>query len=230
MNELSFCGLKRGEPLYTKNRHARFAGLLCAALTLGHAATAMAEKADRDKPVNIEADRLTVDDNRQVSVFEGRVVITQGTMQLRADRVVVRQDSDGFQFGTATGNLATFRQKREGVDEWVDGEAERIEYDGKKEFVEFFQRAKLRRDLDETRGNYIAYDAKTEFFRVQSAKDASPTAASQQNARVRAIIQPKAKDNPAAPASSVGVKPAGSAPASPIGLKPAPGIANPQPE
>jgi lipopolysaccharide export system protein LptA len=216
--------------LYAKTRHARLAGLLCAALTLGHAATVVAEKADRDKPVNIEADRLTVDDNRQVSVFEGRVVITQGTMQLRADRVVVRQDSDGFQFGIATGNLATFRQKREGVDEWVDGEAERIEYDGKKEFVEFFQRAKLRRDLDETRGNYIAYDAKTEFFRVQSAKDASPTAASQQNARVRAIIQPKAKDNPAAPASSVGAKPAAAAPASSIGLKPAPGIANPRPE
>ncbi len=223
--------------MYAKTRHVRVAGvagLLCAALAFGHAATVMAEKADRDKPVNIEADRLTVDDNRQVSVFEGRVVVTQGTMQLRADRVVVRQDGDGFQFGTATGNLATFRQKREGVDEWVDGEAERIEYDGKKEFVEFFQRAKLRRDLDETRGNYIAYDAKTEFFRVQSAKDVSPAAANQQNAqqnaRVRAIIQPKAKDNPAAPASSVSAKPAAATPAPSIGLKTAPGIANPRPE
>jgi lipopolysaccharide export system protein LptA len=190
-------------------------------LALWHAGPATAEKADKDKPVNVEADRLTVDDNRQVSVFEGRVVVTQGTMQIRGDRVVVRQDADGFQFGTATGNLATFRQKREGVDEWVDGEAERIEYDGKKEFVEFFNRAKLRRDLDETRGNYIAYDSKTEFFRVQSAKDV-PVAGNtaQQGARVRAVLQPKGKDKPAAPA----------APVSPANLKPATGIANPRQE
>jgi lipopolysaccharide export system protein LptA len=182
----------------------------------------MAEKADRDKPVNVEADRLTVDDNRQVSVFEGRVVVTQGTMQIRGDRVVVRQDSEGFQFGTATGNLATFRQKREGVEEWVDGEAERIEYDGKREFVEFFTRAKLRRELDESRGNYISYDTKTEFFRVQSAKEAPPAGNNTpQNARVRAVLQPKGKDKP--PASPVPAP-------SPANLKPATGIANPRPE
>jgi lipopolysaccharide export system protein LptA len=140
-------------------------------------------------------------------------------MQIRGDRVVVRQDAEGFQFGTATGTLATFRQKREGVEEWVDGEAERIEYDGKKEFVEFFNRAKLRRDLDESRGNYISYDTKTEFFRVQSAKDAPVVTGAPQNARVRAVIQPKSKDKPAAPA-----------PASPVNLKPAPGISNPRPE
>jgi lipopolysaccharide export system protein LptA len=189
-------------------------------LALCHAGSVMAEKADRDKPVNVEADRMTVDDNRQVSVFEGRVVVTQGTMQIRGDRVVVRQDSDGFQFGTATGNLATFRQKREGVEEWVDGEAERIEYDGKREFVEFFNRAKLRRDLDESRGNYISYDTKTEFFRVQSAKDAPPVGNNTpQAARVRAVLQPKGKDKPVAPP----------APA-PANLKPATGIANPRSE
>lgn len=183
--------------MFETNRHAQLARLFCAVLVLWHGAPVMAENADREKPVNIEADRLTVDDNRQVSVFEGRVVITQGTMQLRADRVVVRQDSNGFQFGTATGNLATFRQKREGADEWIEGEAERIEYDGKKEFVEFFRRAKLRRDLDETRGNYISYDSKTEFFRVQSAKDISTATGTQQGARVSAIIQPKAAGKPA---------------------------------
>jgi lipopolysaccharide export system protein LptA len=206
--------------LYARNKIIRTIAPLCAAIMLLHPGSAGAEKADRDKPVNVEADKLTVDDNRQVSVFEGRVVVTQGTMTLRADRVVVRQDSDGFQFGTATGNLATFRQKREGVDEWVDGEAERIEYDGKQEFVEFFTRAKLRRDLDESRGNYISYDTKTEFFRVQSSKDAPVVSGAPQNARVRAVIQPQAKNQPASPAT----------PASPVSLKPAPGIANPRAE
>jgi lipopolysaccharide export system protein LptA len=208
--------------LYAKTELALTARILCAAFTLLLAGVVLAEKADRDKPVNVEADKLTVDDNRQVSIFEGRVVVTQGTMQIRGDKVVVRQDGDGFQFGTATGNLATFRQKREGVDEWIYGEADRIEYDGKKEFVEFFMRAKLNRDLDETRGNYIAYDAKTEFFRVQSAKDAPVVSGGQPNARVRAIIQPKSKDKPASSATTP--------PPAPVKLKPAPGIANPRTE
>jgi len=205
--------------LYARTRLARTASQICLMLAIWQVQIALAEKADRDKPVNVEADRLTVDDNRQVSVFEGRVVVTQGTMQIRGDRVVVRQDSEGFQFGTATGNLATFRQKREGVDEWVDGEAERIEYDGKKEFVEFFNRAKLRRDLDETRGNYIAYDSKTEFFRVQSAKDA-PAAGNNTTPgnRVRAVLQPAGKPAAAPP------------PVAPASLKPATGIANPRAE
>jgi lipopolysaccharide export system protein LptA len=155
----------------------------------------LAEKADHAKPVNIEADRMTVDDNKQVSLFEGKVVITQGTLQLRAQRVTVQQDAKGFQFGVAVGNPATFRQKREGADEWIEGEAERIEYDGKKELVEFFNRARLRRKQDEVRGNYISYDSKTEFFRVQSAKDATdPAGAASQDSRVRAVIQPKEKD------------------------------------
>ncbi len=208
--------------MYAKTELALTARILCAAFTLLLAGVVLAEKADRDKPVNVEADKLTVDDNRQVSIFEGRVVVTQGTMQIRGDKVVVRQDGDGFQFGTATGNLATFRQKREGVDEWIYGEADRIEYDGKKEFVEFFMRAKLNRDLDETRGNYIAYDAKTEFFRVQSAKDAPVVSGGQPNARVRAIIQPKSKDKPASSATTP--------PPAPVKLKPAPGIANPRTE
>jgi lipopolysaccharide export system protein LptA len=83
-------------------------------------------------------------------------------------------------------------------------------------------RAKLNRDLDETRGNYIAYDAKTEFFRVQSAKDAPIVSGGQPNARVRAIIQPKSKDKPASSATTP--------PPAPVKLKPAPGIANPRTE
>jgi lipopolysaccharide export system protein LptA len=178
----------------------------------------LAEKADRDKPVNIEADRMTVDDNKQVAVFEGRVVITRGTLQLRGERVTVQQDSTGFQYGVAIGSPATFRQKRDGADGWVEGEAERIEYDGKKEFVEFFNRAMLRREQDEARGNYISYDSKTEFFRVQASKEATERPG--QSSRVRAVIQPKNKDKDKDEPKS--------APAS--DPKPAPGIAGPNPK
>jgi lipopolysaccharide export system protein LptA len=178
----------------------RLTHLLLAAL-IGLAATAAnAERADRDKPVNIEADRMNADDARKTAVFEGRVVLTQGTLVIRADKITVTQDRDGFQTGIATGKPATFRQKRDGSNEFVDAEAERIEYDAKADRVEFFERARMRRDGgDDVRGNYISYDARTEHFTVNSRRDAAgrellkPGA----NERVQAIIQPKGANAPA---------------------------------
>lgn len=171
--------------------------VLAAALSVA-CAHAYAERGDRDKPVNVESDRMTADDAKQVAVFDGRVVLTQGTFVLRADRLTVRQDKDGFSFAVAEGKPATFRQKRDGADEWVDGEALRIEYDGKKDLVELFERARLTRDKDEVRGNYISYDSRTEFFTVQNSKEFQPSPG--RDGRVRAVIQPKkAEENAGAP-------------------------------
>lgn len=154
-------------------------------------AGALAEKSDRDKPVNIESDRMSADDAKKTAVFDGKVILTQGTLVIRADRITVRQDAEGFQFGIATGNLATFRQKREGFDEYVEGEAERIEYDSRADRVEFFNRARMRRDGgDDVNGNYISYDSRTEYFTVLAAKD-SPRGSPE--SRVRAVIMPKKK-------------------------------------
>lgn len=172
------------------------------------APSAFAERADRDKPVNIESDRMTADDSRKTATFEGRVVLSQGTLVIRADRIVVRQDNDGFQFGTATGGtaggLASFRQKREGVNDYIDAEAERIEYDGKADRVEFFNRARLRRSGgDDVCGNYISYDSRTEFFSVNSGK--SPSGTAQAGGRVHAVLIPR---NPGAQAEKPAAKPA----------------------
>ena len=176
-------------------------------LLLAISAVAHAERTDRDKPVNIEADRMLADDQKQTAVFEGRVVLTQGTFVLRADKLTVRQDTQGFQTGVAVGAPATFRQKRDGVDEWIDGEASRIEYDGKSERVELFEKARVSRDKDEVRGNYISYDSRTEVFRVQPSKDAAGPPGRED--RVRAVIQPKKKDEPSArPAAPLDLKPA----------------------
>jgi lipopolysaccharide export system protein LptA len=162
------------------------AALLAAWICAG---PALAEKADREKPVNIESDRMTAEDAKKTAVFEGRVVLTQGTLVIRADRLVIRQDAQGFQHGVATGKPASFRQKRDGAEEYIEGEAERIEYDGRNERIQFFERAHLRRDAgDDVRGNYISYDTRTEFFTVQSSKDPK---APGQDSRVRVVIQPK---------------------------------------
>ncbi len=156
---------------------------------------AHAEKADREKPINLEADRVSVDDAKQISTFEGRVVLTQGTLIIRGDRMEVRQDNQGFKTGITWGNLAYFRQKRDGYDEYIEGWAERIEYDGRADKVQMFNRASMKKGADEVRGNYISYDANTEFFQVTGS--GTPTA-SGGNGRVRAVIQPKSKEKPAA--------------------------------
>jgi lipopolysaccharide export system protein LptA len=166
---------------------------------------AHADRADREKPVNIESDRMTADDTKKVATFEGSVVLTQGTLSIRADRIVVRQDEAGFQYGVAYGNPARFRQKRDGTEEFVDGEALRLEYDGRAERVEFFDEARLRREGgDDVRGNYISYDSKTEYFTVNSGRQA---AKSGRDSRVRAIIMPK-KSEPTKPSDPLKLQPA----------------------
>jgi lipopolysaccharide export system protein LptA len=199
--------------------HSRRLVPFCLAL-LCAAAPALAERADRDKPVNLEADRITVDDLKKVQVFEGNVQLVQGTLVIRTDRLVVTQDADGFQAGTAhggAGGLARFRQKREGKDEYIEGEAERIEYESKAEKAQFFVRAMVRSGLDEVRGQYISYDAKTERYLVTSGPDGTSAMTAGKPDRVRAVIQSKSAKNPPPPAKGVEIP-----------LAPAPAIANPR--
>lgn len=161
--------------------------------------TANAERADRDKPVNLEADKVTVDDIKRVHVFEGNVVLTQGTIVIRSAKLVVTQDAQGFQKGVATGGadgLARFRQKRDGKDEYVDGEGERIEYESRTEQAEFFNRAYVKSGMDEVRGHYIKYDGLTEQYLVTSVPGAKPGSA---QGRVSAVIQPKSVKNATTP-------------------------------
>ena len=180
--------------------YLRLAALAGITVVMFGAPAAHAEKADRDKPVNIEADRVSVDDVKKTQVFEGNVQLVKGTLIIRAERIVVTQDEDGYQRGVATGGanaLPRFRQKREGVDEYIEGEGERIEHDARAEKTEFFNRAWVKSGLDEVRGQFISYDARTENYFVTSGPNGS-RAQPGSNERVRAVIQPKNKDASAA--------------------------------
>src|SRR5262245_8998795 len=97
------------------------AAALALAASLLAAAPALAERSDRHKPVNIESDRLTADEAQKTATFEGKVVLTQGSLIIRADKLVVRQDSEGFQYGVATGSPATFRHRQDGNAGYIDG-------------------------------------------------------------------------------------------------------------
>ena len=153
---------------------------------------AAAEQADATKPIEIEANKMSADDARRTNVFEGNVVVNRGTLNIRADRIVVRQDKEGNQYATATGNPVRFKQRqdpkppaKEGV--WMEGEAKRIELDDKAQKVELFEAARVNRGGDEVAGDYILVDQKSDFFTVTPGKG---------QGRVRATIQPKP---PAAP-------------------------------
>lgn len=156
---------------------------------------AWAEAADREKPIELEADTVTVNDAKKTSTYSGNVILTQGTLVIHADKLVVREDKQGFQHSTSTGNPTTFRQKMEGKNEYMEGSAQRIEYDGRMDKVQLYTRAWVKRGEDIVHGDFISYDANAEYAEViggtKSATDSS-------SGRVKAIIQPKNK--PTAPA------------------------------
>lgn len=191
-----------------------FSLLMAASLAISVTLPVAAEKADRDKPMNAEADALRYDDLKQTSVFTGNVVITKGTTIVRGERVEVAQDPQGYQQATSTaapGKLAYYRKKRDGVDEYIEGEGERIEYDSKADLVKFIRRAVVRRYagatlLDETTGAAITYDNNTDVFTVdggeQNRTAANPTG------RIRAMLSPRT----AASAPAASPPPPGTAP------------------
>lgn len=193
------------------------ASVLLAALLAIAVAPAAAEKADRNKPMNVEADALKYDDLRQVSVFTGKVVVTKGTIVIRGARIEVKQDPEGYQFGVVTaepGQRAFYRQKRDGVDEYIEGEAETIEYDGRADKVRFVSRAEMRRLRgavlnDEMTGSLITYDNTNDVFTVDGGpKGGAP---SNPGGRVRATLAPRpsaSAPGAAAPAAAASAVPA----------------------
>jgi len=179
-------GPKRLAPLCAL---AALAAVVCAA------PDARAEAADKGKPINYSADSGDVNYQTKVGNLSGNVVITQGTMTIRADRIVFKQNADNSVSATAHGNPLSFRQKRDGADEYFEGYAQRAEYDGANEVLELFDRALLKRSQDEIRSNYIYYNAKTEQFRAEGRPDAATAPPeSGPGARVRGVFQPKSGD------------------------------------
>ena len=185
----------------------RLAARVAVALLLV-AGAAHAERADRFKPLQVEADLPgKIDLLKQFVVFNGNVVVTKGTMTMRASRIEVHETPEGYHTAVAIGSAekpATFRQKRDGVDEWIEGEAERLEYDGKSDTVRFVGRASVRRlrgaaVADEITGNLITYDSIAEVFSVSGG---APATAANPGGRVRAVLSPREGSRAAAAAAS----------------------------
>jgi lipopolysaccharide export system protein LptA len=173
-----------------------------------------AEKADRNQKMEVESDQPgKVDLQNQVVTFNGNVVVSKGSMLIKAQRIEVRESADGYQSATAIGapgQLATFRQKRDGIEEYIEGEAERLDYDSKADTIRFTNKASVRRlrgkaVADEVTGALITYDNTAEIFTVSGG--ASAATPSNPTGRVRAVLTPKEGSAAASQAAASGARP-----------------------
>jgi lipopolysaccharide export system protein LptA len=153
---------------------------------------ASATQSDRDKPITFAGDAGDANLQARGGALTGHVIITQGTLSIRADRIVFKQNPDNSLSATAYGNPVEIRQKREGGDEYYEGYAQRVEYDGSKDLVELFDRAVLKRGQDEIRSNYVSYNTVTEVFKAEGRPGTTPDPAGP-GARVRGTFQPRSE-------------------------------------
>lgn len=183
-------------------------------------APAHAERADSLKQAVVSFDSLDVDEVTQTRIVTGNVVLTRGTLNLKSDRALIKETPEGFMTVTLTsgpGRVATFRQKRDGgPDLWMEGQAERIEYDERQEVVKLFSKAIVRqlengRLTNELDGAYISYDSRREVATVRNDASGESKVG---GGRGTLIIAPRR-----APAAGAVPAAAGSTPAAPAAGK-----------
>lgn len=173
----------------------------------GAGGPALAEKADRDKPLNILSDMGGgVDLVSQRTEFRGNVMLSKGSMLLRAEVLSLRQTSDGYfqaYASGASGKPVSFRQGRDVPGESIEGVAEQIEYDNRSDTVRFIGAATVRQlrgsmVLKEITGARLVYDNRSELLTIEGGQ-ASPNP----KGRVRMTIMPSSAAEPAPAASAV---------------------------
>jgi len=151
--------------------------ILAAAVLTLLSLSASAERADSLKQAVVNFDSLDIDEVTQTRILTGNVVLTRGTLTMKSDRALVKETPEGYMSVTLTsgpGRVATFRQKRDGAgDLWVEGQAERIEYDERQELVKLFSKAVVKelengRLTNELNGAYISYDNRREVAAVRN--------------------------------------------------------------
>lgn len=181
----------------------RIAPSLAALLAFG-CGFALAERADREKEIVVGADHLLADDANRTSTFEGSVVVTQGTMRMTANKVTVKEDADRHKFYVAYGAPVTFRQKRDKVDEWIEGFAERAEFDDLNDMLRLYNRARVKSNQNEITGEFISYDMNKELAEVTGAAPGAKPAANPPRVKMTIVPQKKPPAG-AAPAKDPGI-------------------------
>ncbi len=146
-----------------------------------------AEHGDRDQPMQVEADQVVMNEVEKTSIFTGNVEIRQGTLEIHGDKIAISQDKQGNKISNIYGLPASFKQKRDGLDEYVEGYGEHIVYDANMQILNLYGQARLKREQDFIRGEHINYNSQSEIFIV----DNGATTPGKTKQRVRAVLQPR---------------------------------------
>ena len=157
--------------------------LILLALVLNFSPALMALPTDKDAPVEIEADSADIDGKTNTTTYRGKVRIRQGSMELRADKVVIEFQGRKPSILTATGNPARFRQQAAKDKDWVTGQGKTIVYRIDSEELVLTGDAVLTQNDDSFRSDRIVYD------RVKARLKAG--AAAKGSERVKVIIHPE---------------------------------------
>ncbi len=155
-----------------------------------------AQTEGEEPATQILSDALTYDDKTKTSIFTGDVIMTRGLLSLRSDELTIREDAEGYQFGTATvkdDKRVHIRQERPESFEVLQGLGERAEYDGKAETFDLIGRARLTRFIcgkpfDSVSGERVRYYQKTDRYQAFAGPNSDTG-----DGRVRSIAQPRAK-------------------------------------
>ena len=131
--------------------------------------SSLAERNDSSKPMDFKSQRAHMDDLHKTYNYVGQVRMNQGTRQLTAEKVVIKQDAAGFSKSVATGSaqkLAYVKQRENDGKGWMEGWGERIEYDDRTDKIFFFDQARIKTSTDDAKGEVIIYDNVTERYQI----------------------------------------------------------------
>lgn len=140
---------------------------------------AFADKQDASQPMKLKSERATLDDYKKTYDYLGSVYMTQGTRLLTSDRLLIKQDAAGFHQNTAFGTpekLAHIKQRENNGKGWMEGWAERIEYDDRTDKFTFVNNARIKTSNDDASGEIIIYDNLTERYQILAKGQPVPDA------------------------------------------------------
>jgi lipopolysaccharide export system protein LptA len=158
-------------------------------------AVALGERADREKPMDISSKNGLYEGTKETNVkkLEGDVQIERGTMRITAERAIVKETVDGMfaeLFGKSAGPI-TFRQKREGENDFVEASADRAEYDDNTGTIKLYSKVRFKSGGDLMESEYMVYNTYTEKMELRNQIPGAKSTTGSDEGRVVFKVQPR---------------------------------------
>ncbi len=139
--------------------------LLC--FSLGSSQLAHALESDRDQPADIEADDTEFNFKTGVRTFIGNVIVIQGTLRIKADKVIANYKDGKLQNATAWGQPARFKQRPDDKPHDVEGYGKKLFVNSVENTLTLNGRAKLKQGIDTINGETIIYNMANDTLKVK---------------------------------------------------------------